>query len=130
VDLPLSQSCVNRYKAAVDAGVAVAYAGDSGRSAPFLITGIYPLDDHSVLMGVGVSEKSSWLSGFPLGASTYPWPDINGVAHVFTSTTDWKNGYGAGVDYMTALALARATCLGGGGWTAPQGAPGNPISLP
>ncbi len=136
--LPASTACQNLYNLGMASGVAIASTADSGRTYPYLLTGVYPLDDHHGQLAANVSEHSSWLTGFPNGANHLNWFDLAGGLHVFTATADWQNAWNASTAYVSALSDALLACIQSNGtWTWPQGVPAisaigqsaNPITI-
>lgn len=88
---------VNLAVAAIQSGVTL-----SSPSTP-AIDGTYPLDDLSLSKYQWAAQFVMNQNAFPLGQSTWTLLDINGVKHVFASTTQFLAALNAFASYLLEL---------------------------
>ena len=71
------------------------------------LSGVYAFDAETQSKILAVSLYIQVNAKFPAGHTSFPWPDVTGTMHVFTSTAQFQALASALADYATALDLGQ-----------------------
>lgn len=121
--LAVNDTCAN---AAINSPLVAAAMSMPSPSAGLTITstsnstlnGVYALDDATRQNAAGVATYVMLNSRFPAGMATFAWPDINGVAHLGFTISQFQAFATAMADYVTALDFAKIALAAAGTFTA------------